>query len=57
MIMKNSSLYLRDVQTKVQLFRNDIRTSWTIMDAPLKIKKPTLEEAQMAGMAWLLSPT
>jgi acetyl esterase/lipase len=48
-------LELRSVQTKVQLFPDDMHTSWTVMDAPSKAKDPTIEEAQMAGMKWLLS--
>ena len=45
----------KGVQTKMNLFSEDIHSSWTIMDAPSKARNPTIQEAQMAGMEWLLS--
>lgn len=48
-------LELRSVPTKVQLFADDMHASWTVLDALSKAKNPTIEEAQMEGMKWLLS--
>jgi hypothetical protein len=45
----------RGVQTKMHLFPEDGHTSWTVMDSPTKARNPTIKEAQMAGMKWLLS--
>jgi acetyl esterase/lipase len=48
-------LQSRGVQTKRNLFAEDLHTSWTVMDQPAKARNPTIKEAQMAGMKWLLS--
>jgi acetyl esterase/lipase len=45
----------RGVQTKMYLFPEDGHTSWTVLDTPTKARDPTIKEAQMAGMKWLLS--
>jgi acetyl esterase/lipase len=45
----------RGVPTKMQLFPEDGHQGWTIMDRPPKAKNPTIREAQLAGMKWLLS--
>jgi acetyl esterase/lipase len=45
----------RGVQTKMHLFPEDGHASWTVMDSPTKARNPTIKEAQMAGMKWLLS--
>lgn len=48
-------LTMRGVPTMVRLFPEDLHGSWTVMDQPSKAKNPTIQEAQMAGMKWLLS--
>jgi acetyl esterase/lipase len=45
----------RDVKTKIRLFSEDGHGSWTVMDRPSKAKEPTMQEAQMEGMKWLLA--
>jgi acetyl esterase/lipase len=44
----------RGVQTKIRLFPDDIHGSWTVVDSPSKASNPTVPEAQMEGMKWLL---
>jgi acetyl esterase/lipase len=48
-------LEARGVQVKMQLFAEDVHTSWTVLGQPSKASNPTIQEAQMAGMKWLLS--
>lgn len=48
-------LETRGVQTMIRLFPEDVHGSWTVMDQPSKTKNPTIQEAQMEGMKWLLS--
>lgn len=45
----------RGIHTKTRLFTEDVHASWTVIDAPSKATDPTIEEAQMEGMKWLLA--
>lgn len=47
----------RGFATKTQLFPEDGHNSWTVVSSlmPAKAKNPTFEEAQMAGMKWILN--
>lgn len=46
----------RGIPTRVTLLPEDVHNSWTVVDSSPKMSKnPTMEEAQMAGMKWLLS--
>lgn len=48
-------LELRGIPTRVTLLPEDVHNSWTVVDSPKVSKNPTMKEAQMAGMKWLLS--
>jgi acetyl esterase/lipase len=54
-IVYGKLLESRGVQTKMHLFPEDGHNSWTVIDSPTKARNPTIKEAQMAGMKWLLS--
>jgi acetyl esterase/lipase len=45
----------RGVQTKMHLFPEDGHSGWTVMNLPSKAKNPTMREALLAGVRWLLS--
>jgi acetyl esterase/lipase len=45
----------KGVKTKMNLFPKDKHGSWTVMDHPSEAKDPTVREAQLSGMKWLLS--
>jgi acetyl esterase/lipase len=51
----NKLLESKGVQTKVHLFPEDGHQGWNVVDLPSKANNPTMKEAQMAGMKWLLS--
>jgi acetyl esterase/lipase len=44
----------RGVSTKIDVFPDDGHNSWNVLPFPNKSKNPTIEEATMAGMKWLL---
>jgi acetyl esterase/lipase len=54
-IVYGKLLESRGVQTKQNLFAEDVHGSWSVMNLPSEAKNPTTKEAQMAGMKWLLS--
>jgi acetyl esterase/lipase len=45
----------RSVEVKINLFAEDVHTSWTVIETTSKARNPSIKEAQMAGMKWLLS--
>ncbi|KIW03337.1 uncharacterized protein PV09_05547 [Verruconis gallopava] len=54
-IVYEKVLKSRGVPTKLYLFSEDKHSSWTTLDAPTKARAPTIKEAQMEGMKWLLT--
>lgn len=47
-------LEAKGVPTKVRLFKEDTHSSWTVLPPGMKAKDPTVQEAQLEGMKWLL---
>jgi acetyl esterase/lipase len=45
----------KGVKTMLQLHKDDVHVSWTIMPFPRKSKNPTVEESSLDGMKWLLN--
>ena len=54
-IIYQKVLESRGIPTKTQFFSEDAHWSWAVGNRPSNAKNPTFEEAQMAGMKWLLS--
>lgn len=44
----------RGIETKLDLFPEDGHNGWSVMPFPRKSKAPTIEEAYLEGMKWLL---